>query len=309
MSAHGDGTDDFRVGVVFPQVEIEPDPGAVRDFAQAIEGMGYHHITIYDHVVGADITNRPAWNRPYTHLSAFLEPLVTIAFMAAATEAVHFMTGVVVLPQRQTVLFAKQAACVDILCRGRLRLGVGTGWNAVEYEALGTLFDGRGERLDDQIRFLRRLWTEPVLTEHGPFHDISEAGINPLPVQRPIPLWVGGRAAAALQRAAELGDGWLPSTPPSRAQETVQAWRNALIATGRSPDAAEIENLAFLGTTLGQPLRPPEDVVHEVEAWKSAGSNGVIIDTQAMGLRGADGHIAMFGTIAALVGLSQRRFA
>ena len=197
----------FRIGVVFPQLEIESDAAAIRDFAQGVEAMGYTHLIGYDHVVGADTTNRPDWKMRYTHESTFHEPLTLFAYLAGLTKSLIPSTGVVVLPQRQTVLFGKQASNIDIFSGGRLRLGVGTGWNTVEYEALGMSFEDRGARFDDQIQFLRRLWTEPVLTEHGRFHRITEAGINPLPVQRPIPIWIGGIADASLRRAARLGDG------------------------------------------------------------------------------------------------------
>jgi probable F420-dependent oxidoreductase len=189
--------DSFRIGVVFPQLEIEPEAAAIRDFAQGVEAMGYSHMIAYDHVVGADITNRPDWTMAYTHESLFHEPMTLFAYLAACTNTLILSTGVVVLPQRQTVLFGKQAANVDIFSGGRLRIGAGTGWNTVEYEALGIPFEDRGARLDDQIRFLRRLWTESSFTEVGQFHKITEAGINPLPLQRPIPL----RHRCAVQRS------------------------------------------------------------------------------------------------------------
>lgn len=289
---------EFRVGVIFPQLEIEADAVAIKDFAQAIEALGFSHLVAYDHVVGADIRHRPDWQGPYTHESAFHEPMILFAYLAGLTQRLFFSTGVIVLPQRQTVLFGKQAANLDIVSGGRLRLAVGIGWNQIEYEALGMSFEHRGAMLDDQVRVLRRLWTEPVLTEHGPFHDISEAGINPLPLQRPIPLWIGGVSAAAIRRAAQTGDGWLPSFPAHQAARQVDQFREALLQAGRAPDSANLENIIFLGTTLGGPLRDIEDAVEDVMAWHDAGAGGVAIHTMGMGLKGSAEHVRLLRRIA-----------
>jgi probable F420-dependent oxidoreductase len=296
-------SDSFRIGVVFPQLEIEPEAGAIRDFAQAVEAMGYSHIIAYDHVVGADIRHRPDWSMPYTVESAFHEPMTLFAYLAAWTHSVILSTGVVVLPQRQTVLFGKQAANVDIFSGGRLRIGASTGWNAIEYEALGMTFEDRGARLDDQIRFLRRLWTEPSFTEDGQFHRITEAGINPLPLQRPIPIWVGGVAPASMRRAAKLGDGWLPVFEATLAQEKVSAFHQAVAAQGRDPGAVGIENIVFLGTTRKRTLRGAEDAVMDAAIWQRAGACGIAIHSMGMGLNGAAAHLELFGRIASMLDL------
>src|SRR5947199_252247 len=178
----------MRVGVVFPQTEIGPDPIVVRDFVQAVEQMGFAHLAIYDHVLGADTSTRPGWRGPYTKDTQFHEPLVLFGYLAALTTSLELVTSIIILPQRQTALVAKQAAEVDVLSGGRMRLGVGLGWNKVEFEALGEDFHNRGKRIEEQIAVLRALWTEPVVDFKGEWHTIPEAGINPMPIQRSIPI-------------------------------------------------------------------------------------------------------------------------
>jgi probable F420-dependent oxidoreductase len=186
----------MQLGVIFPQTEIGADPKAIRDFAQAAEDMGYAHLIVFDHVLGADTAYHNNWQGPYTTADMFHEPFVLYGYLAAITERLELVTAVIILGQRQTALVAKQAAAVDVLSGGRLRLGVGIGWNAVEYEALGENFHDRGKRSEEQIAVLRALWTQEEVDFHGRWHDITHAGINPLPIQRPIPLWLGGRAEA-----------------------------------------------------------------------------------------------------------------
>src|SRR5579864_3397066 len=197
----------MRIGVVFPQTEIGNDPIAIRDYAQAVEDLGYQHVLAYDHVLGAGLAHRPNWQGPYTSETPFHEVFVLFGYLAAVTHKVELVTGILIVPQRQTALVAKQAAQVDILSQGRLRLGVGIGWNEVEYEALGEDFHTRGARSGEQITVLRLLWTQPVVDFKGRWHHIPEAGINPLPVQRPIPIWLGGEADAVLERVGTMGDG------------------------------------------------------------------------------------------------------
>src|SRR5579885_1964305 len=204
----------MRIGVVFPQTEIGSDPGVVREYAQAAEGMGYSHLLAYDHVLGADTATRPGWRGPYTSETQFHEPFVLFGYLAGLTRTLELVTGIIILPQRQTALVATQAAEVDVLSGGRLRLGVGIGWNQVEYEGLNERFSNRGARLEEQIEVLRALWSETSITYTGRWHTIDHAGINPLPVQRPIPIWIGATADAALRRAARLADGWFPQRPP-----------------------------------------------------------------------------------------------
>lgn len=193
----------MRVGVTFPQTELGGDPGAVRAYGERVEELGYNHVLIYDHVLGADPAVHTGWNGPYDVHTTFHEPFVVFGYLAAVTRRLELVTGVIILPQRQTALVAKQAAEVDLLSGGRLRLGVGVGWNAVEYEALGENFGDRGKRSAEQIDLLRRLWTEQTVTFNGRFHTVTGAGIAPLPVQRPIPVWVGAASAPATSAQAD----------------------------------------------------------------------------------------------------------
>jgi probable F420-dependent oxidoreductase len=203
-----------ELGVVFPQDEIGTDPDGIAAWARAVEDGGLGYVDVFDHVLGADRSSRPGWSGTYDHRHAFHEPMVLYGFLAAHTARVGLATGVLVLPQRQPVLVAKQAAEVDLLSRGRLRLGVGIGWNAVEYHGLGQGFADRAARYEEQIGLLRRLWTEPVVTHEGRFHAVDRAGLAPLPAQRPIPLWLGGGTApAVLDRVGRLADGWVVHDP------------------------------------------------------------------------------------------------
>jgi probable F420-dependent oxidoreductase len=204
----------MRVGIVFPQSEIGNDPIAIRDWAQAAEGLGYDHILIYDHVLGPGRATRPDLGDNYTSDNPIHEVFVLMGYLAGQTSRIGLATGVLILPQRQTVLVAKQAAAVDLLSGWRLRLGVGIGWNAVEYEGLNENFENRGARSEGQIAVLRALWSDTAITYKGRWHTIDDAGINPLPVQRPIPIWIGGMAEAALKRAGRSGDAWLPLPAP-----------------------------------------------------------------------------------------------
>ena len=232
----------MKLGVVFPQIEIGADPGAVRAYGQAVEQIGYHHILAYEHVVGANTASRPNWRGPYDIDSVFHEPFVLFGYLAGLTERIEFATGIVILPQRQTVLVAKQAAALDVLCGGRLRLGIGIGWNAVEYEALGTDFHNRGRRCEEQVALLRALWTERAVTFDGTWHRVTDAGIQPLPVQRPIPLWFGGGDERVLRRIARLADGWMPQFEPDDAGRALLArMQNYAREYGRDPAAIRPE--------------------------------------------------------------------
>lgn len=289
---------DFRVGVVFPQTDIENDPIVIRDFAQAVEGMGFSSINAYDHILGADPAGRSDRTFPFDHESDFQEPLMLFAFLAGHTTRIELSTAVINLPQRQTALFAKQAANLDAYCGGRLRLGIGIGANPVEYQALGVDYAARGKRLDDQIVLLRRYWTEPTLSYSSPFHEVDQAGISPLPLQRPIPLWIGGYSPAAMNRAARLGDGWMPTLPAAVASERLDQFHAALADAGRGPRDVGFENHILLGNALGGPVRTIDDAVADVEIWRKAGAPGVFISTLGRGMRGADAHLAMFRRIA-----------
>ena len=218
----------MHYGVVFPQIEIGADPVGCRDFAQAAEGLGFDGLMTYDHVLGADTSVRPDWSGWYQMEDLFHEPFVLFGHLAAVTERIRFVTGILILPQRQTALVAKQAAEVDVLSGGRMTLGIGVGWNDVEFEALGENFRDRGRRCEEQIALMRRLWTEESVDFEGKWHRVSAAGINPLPVQRPIPVWIGGAADPVLRRAARIGEGWLPMGKPEDNAAALESLRMIL---------------------------------------------------------------------------------
>jgi probable F420-dependent oxidoreductase len=194
----------MKIGVVFPQTEIGQDPAMIRDYAQAVEAMGYTHILAFDSVIGANPDRPGGWDSQYDYRHAFHEQFALFAFCAAVTRRIELVTGVLILPQRQTTLVAKQAAEVDVLSGGRLRLGIGVGWNPVEFEALGENIHDRGKRVEEQLEVMRLLWTRELVTYEGRWHRVPDAGIKPLPVQRPIPVWMGGESEAVLRRAARL---------------------------------------------------------------------------------------------------------
>ena len=214
----------MRVGVVFPQTELGGDPGAVRAYGEQVEELGFNHVLAYDHVVGADPNVQTGWSGPYDVHTTFHEPLVMFGYLAAITRSLELVTGVIILPQRQTVLVAKQAAEVDLLSGGRLRLGVGIGWNSVEYEALGEDFSNRGKRSAEQIALLRSLWRDQSVTFEGAFHRLTGAGLAPLPVQRPIPVWIGAGSAPGYKRVGWLADGWFPMVAPDRSSRRHARW-------------------------------------------------------------------------------------
>jgi len=275
----------MQVGVTFPQSEIGADPIAIRDYAQAAEDLGYEHLLAYDHVLGADRTNREGW-RGYTHETMFHEPLTLFCYLAAITQRLELVTGVIVLPQRQTALVAKQAAEVDVLSGGRLRLGVGIGWNAVEYEALGEDFSTRGARIEEQIEVMRLLWTREVVSYEGEYHRITEAGINPLPVQRPIPVWMGARADVGLRRTARVADGWFPLGPPDDSmREAVKRLREYIEEAGRDPESVGIEARLDVGRI------PPDEWIAQTEAWRSLGASHISVNTMNAGLRSPQEHV------------------
>jgi probable F420-dependent oxidoreductase len=282
----------MRIGVVFPQTEISPDPVAVRDYAQAAEGLGYTHLLTYDHVIGADISVRPDWRGPYTMDTQFHEPFVLFGYLAGLTTHLEFVTGILILPQRQTVLVAKQAAEVDVLTGGRFRLGIGVGWNEVEYEALNEDFRNRGKRSEEQIAVLRALFTDASVTFHGQWHTINAAGINPLPVQRPIPIWIGGSTDATLRRVAAMGDGWFPQMPPDeRARDMLEALHRYAREAGRDPAGIGIEARLSIGE------KTPDEWRAEVEDWRRLGATHLSVNTMSAGIETPAGHIEAIQTV------------
>jgi probable F420-dependent oxidoreductase len=283
----------MRLGVVFPQTEIGSDPAVIRDFAQAVEGLGFHHLLVYDHVLGADVTSRPGW-LAYTIEDAFHEPFVLFGFLAAVTTRLELTTGVIILPQRQTALVAKQAAEVDVLSGGRLRLGVGLGWNSVEYEALGMAFANRGARIAEQVRLMRALWTHERVTFRGRWHTVVEAGIRPMPVQRPIPVWMGGQHDNVLRRIARLADGWmygggLPNpfvrAPSRRPRELVERLRAFAAEAGRDPATLGIEGR--ISVTQGT----PDDWRKAADEWRALGATHLSAATMRAGLATPAAHL------------------
>jgi probable F420-dependent oxidoreductase len=280
----------MRVGVVFPQTEIGADTEVIRDFAQTAESLEFQHILAYDHVVGANPASRPGWRPPYTHLDGFHEPFVLFGFLAGLTQRIEFTTGVIILPQRQTVLVAKQAAALDVLSRGRLRLGVGIGWNPAEYEALGSNFHDRGQRSEEQIAVMRKLWTQELVTFEGRWHKITDAGINPLPVQRPIPIWFGGSDDRALRRLARIGDGWFPLLgPDEKCREMIEKVRAYAREAGRDPNTIGIEGRITFGQDSGN-KETQQKWLEQMAAWKALGASRVSLNTMKAGLT-ARAHI------------------
>jgi probable F420-dependent oxidoreductase len=275
----------MQIGVTFPQNEIGSDPVAIRDYAQAAESLGYSHLLAYDHVLGAGTTNRPDWSGPYTYQHTFHEPFVLFGYLAALTH-LELVTGVIILPQRQTALVAKQAAEVDVLTGGKLRLGVGVGWNPVEYEALGMDFRTRGRAIEEQVEVLRLLFSQDVVTYKGKFTTISEAGLNPLPVHRSIPIWMGGSADVLLRRAARLADGWFPQgKPDEQMRQTLDRLRGYIKEAGRDPATFGIE--ARVNAADGG----PEEWARLTDAWRNLGATHISITTMKAGYKSPSEHI------------------
>ena len=276
----------MRLGAIFPQTEIGADPVGVRDFAQAAEDLGYEHLLVFDHVLGADVSKRKVWDRPYRHTDMFHEPFVLFGYLAGLTHRIEMTTGVLILGQRQTALVAKQAAEVDVLTGGRLRLGIGIGWNEVEYEALGEDFHNRGRRSVEQIQLLRDLWTQEVVSFKGRYHQVTHAGINPLPVQRPIPIWFGGDADRVVRRVGRLGDGWFPQFEPDAAgqKRISEMWAHAK-AAGRDPKSIGIEGRVSIAGSN------PSDWNKLAAAWQEVGATHISVNTMRAGLSGPDQHI------------------
>jgi probable F420-dependent oxidoreductase len=281
----------MQIGVVLPQTEIGADAAAIRTYGQGVEELGFQHIMAYDHVLGADPAVYEGWTGPYDVTSTFHEPFVLFGFLAAIT-SLELVTAVIIAPQRQTALVAKQAAEVDLLCNGRFRLGVGLGWNPVEYESLRQDFSTRGRRLEEQVELLRRLWTEQTVTYAGEFDRITGAGLAPLPVQRPIPIWVGGQSARAYRRMGHLADGWFPQMAPGPELERAAAMvAQGAIEAGRFP--------ADLGMEGRIPWTGDIDaLVQSVQRWRDAGATHVAINTMKAGLGTVDDHLDALASAA-----------
>ena len=278
----------MRIGVFLPQPEMGCDPIAIRDYAQAVEYLGYDHISSLDHVLGANSESRPGWNPPFDHNDLIHEPFVLFGYLSAFTKKIELVTSIVILPQRQTALVAKQAAEIDVLSNGRMRLGIGTGWNDVEYEALGEDFHNRGRRSEEQIEVLRALWTQESVTYNGRWHKITDAGIKPLPIQRPIPVWIGGDAEIVLKRIARIGDGWFPPfTPDENSHAIIDKLHFYAREAGRDPTEIGVEGRVRIssGST--------DEWINEVETWHDIGATHLSVSTWKAGLSFPDDHISL----------------
>jgi probable F420-dependent oxidoreductase len=250
----------------------------------------------YDHVVGADPAVHHGWAGPYDVRTTFHEPLVLFGYLAAVT-SLELATGIIILPQRQTTLVAKQAAEVDLLSGGRFRLGVGLGWNRVEYEALGQYFTTRGRRIEEQVGLLRRLWTQQSVTFTGDFDRVTGAGLAPLPIQRPIPIWFGGQSAPAYRRAGRLADGWFPQMSPGPGlDEAIALVRKAAVDAGRNPADLGMEGRVRWTGDAGE-------LADQAQRWRASGATHLAINTMDAGFATVDDHLAALATAATALGL------
>ena len=287
----------MQIGVVFPQTELGGDVGAVRAYGQAVAELGFGHVLAYDHVLGADPEVHRPWLGPYDVTTTFHEPFVLFGYLAALID-LELVTGVIILPQRQTALVAKQAAEVDLLTGGRFRLGVGVGWNPVEYEALGQRFDRRGRRLDEQIGLLRSLWTDRTVSFEGDFDRVTGAGLSPMPIQQPIPIWFGGQSEAAYRRIGRLADGWFPQVRPGPDLDAaLEVIAHSAAAAGRSAATIGMEGRAAWSPD------DPDRFARQVERWRTLGATHLSVDTMRSGLATVDDHIHALEQAAELSGL------
>ena len=264
----------MQIGVIFPQLDIGADPGPVREYAQGVEGLGFTHITAFDQVVGLDRTRFERWPYVHDHEDLFHEVFVLFGFLAGLTSRIGLATGVLVLPQRQTALVAKQAAEVDVLSGGRLRLGIGVGIKPEEFEALEIAYPRRGRRCEEQMALMRALWTNELVDFEGEWHRVRHGGINPLPVQRPIPIWIGGHSPPVLDRIARSADGWMPNFEPDEEGAAIVArLHDRARAHGRDPADIGFEPTV---NVLG---RTPEQWREDALAWRALGATHLSANT------------------------------
>jgi len=285
----------MEIGVIFPQSEAGGDRGAVRAIGQAVADLGYTHLAAYDHVLGGDTAVLGDLGGPYTIDTTFREPLLMFSYVAGFTN-LAFATSILIGPQRQTALLAKQAAEVDLLCDGRFRLGLGIGWNKLEYDALGVPFEERAAILEEQVAVLRALWTEWSVTIDGRYHHIRASGIAPPPVQRPIPIWIGGHAPAALRRVGRIADGWFPMVRPGGGLEAaLETIRQGAAEVGR-----DVSNLQFEGR-LEYSVRDHDKIAEHARRWEAAGASHLSVNTMHADLPTTDAHIAALAEMAELL--------
>src|SRR6202165_4051664 len=288
----------MQIGAVYPQNELRGDPSAVRRIGRAVEDLGFDHLLAYDHVLGVVHADRtPQITGPYTEHDPFHDPFVMFAYLAAITERIAFVTGILILPQRPTALVARQAADVDLLSGSRLRLGVGVGWNYVEYEALGQDFRNRGARQEEQIHLLRRLFTEPVVDFSGRFDRVDRAALVPKP-SRSIPIWLGGHGAVAFDRAAPFADRL--RFFGGNTGQVIGDWKrltDQLGALGRSVEDFGADLVLLKRGSIG-------DLTAEIDAWREAGGTHVSVDTMDHGFESTGGHIDYLRSVADALDLS-----
>lgn len=289
--------DDIRLGAVFPQTEIGNRVADIRAFAVGTEALGYRHLLAFDHVVGGSLAAHEKLRDRYTDKSPFHEVLVLLGFLAAATNNLELVTGVLILPQRQAVLVAKQAAAIDLVSEGRLRLGVGIGWNDIEYQALSESFSNRARRFEEQIELLRALWSDEVISFKGNWHTIDNAGIQPLPKQRPIPIWIGASAETAIRRAARLADGFFPNARRIEDHESQLAFlHDELDRAGRARETVGLEPRITLADG------DPDDWRRLFSWWRERGATHLTINTMGAGCRSVDDHLRLLENALDAVG-------
>jgi probable F420-dependent oxidoreductase len=289
----------MRLGALFPQTDVVA-AADVKRFAQGVEALGFSHVLIYDHVLGADPAAHPEFPGPwpFTVDDALHEPLVLYGYLAAVAPGLELTTGIVIGPQRQTALLAKQAVEVDLLTGGRFRLGIGQGWNPVEYEALGVSFSDRGRRLEEQVELLRLLWAQRLVTFEGRYHRVTAAGLNPPPTRRRIPIWIGGSSEQALRRAARIADGFFPQRPLdggwAATLERMWTWRAEV---GGDAEGFGIE--ARINVVTGS----PDDWRAQAEEWETLGATHLTLGTMRGGLADVDQHLERLAAAKEVLGV------
>lgn len=288
----------MKIGLVYPQTEFSSDPAAIKDYAQMAEDLGYTHILAYDHILGINPPDPDNWPGPYTHEDPFQEIFSLYSFMAGFTEQIEFVTGVLILPQRETTLAAKQAAQLDVLSGGRVRLGVGIGWNKVEMESIGYDFSNRGRRIEEQVEVMRLLWTQPVVTYEGEWHSLSDVGINPMPVQQPIPVWFGGHHDNVLRRIGMMGDGWMPGFQDAeQAKPSLEKIAGYAEEAGRTMDEIGMEPRMYYGNGNVDEWQVTMD------GWQGIGATHLSLNTMNGGFTNDQQHLDAVRDFAEKVGI------
>jgi len=277
----------MNYGVVFPQTEIGTDISLIKEYVEEAEYLKYNHILAYDHILGVNSNTRPEWIGPYNHNHMFFEPFILFSYLASITKNIEFATGIIILPQRQTALVAKQAATLDVLSQSRLRLGIGIGWNNVEYEALNENFSNRGIRSVEQIKLMRELWKNDSITFSGKWHKIDNAGINPLPLKKSIPIWLGGYHTNVFKRVGEIGNGWIGFFKTiEEGVKIIEIIKSSAENHKRYSKDIGIEVPISISKNFN-----PSEIVRKITALEKIGVTHISINTMNMGLKTAHDHI------------------